>query len=142
MLNEQDLEDLCIDWFQQTGWQFAHGPDIAPEGERPERTDFRQVVLRERLLAALARINPQIPPAALEQAVHALQTVSEPQLVVRNRAVHRLLLGGVNVSFSTAEGEGKVSDLLSLIDFANPSNNEFLVVNQFTVAGGPSAATP
>ncbi|WP_241235820.1 type I restriction endonuclease subunit R [Xanthomonas arboricola] len=135
MLNEQELEDLCIGWFQQIGWQFAHGPDIAFEGDRPERVDFRQVVLRERLLAALARINPQIPPAALERAIHALQTVGEPLLVVRNRAVHRLLLGGVNVSFSTAEGEGRVSDLVSLIDFANPSNNEFLVVNQFTVVG-------
>lgn len=81
MLNEQQLEDLCIGWFQQTGWQFAHGPDIAPEGDRPERADFGQVILRERLLAALGRINPQIPAAALEQAAHTLQTVSEPMLV-------------------------------------------------------------
>ena len=31
MLNEQQLEDLCISWFQETGWRFAHGPDIAPD---------------------------------------------------------------------------------------------------------------
>jgi type I restriction enzyme R subunit len=135
MLNEQQLEDLCIGWFQQTGWQFAHGPDIAPESDRPERSDFRQVVLRERLLAALTRINPQIPASALEQAAHALLTVSEPLMVVRNRAVHRLLLSGVNVSFAKTDGEAKTNDLVSLIDFAHPSNNEFLVVNQFTVAG-------
>ncbi|MEY4507321.1 MAG: hypothetical protein RL297_1899 [Pseudomonadota bacterium] len=142
MLNEQQLEDLCIGWFQQTGWQFAHGPDMAPEGSRPERADFGQVVLRERLLVALARINPQIPSAALEQAAHTLQTVSEPLLVVRNRAVHRLLLGGVEVSFANPAGEGKKSDLVSLIDFANPSNNEFLVVNQFTVAGSKQPRRP
>lgn len=142
MLNEQQLEDLCIGWFQQTGWQFAHGPDIAPEGDRPERADFRQVVLRERLLAALARINPQIPAAALEQAAHTLQTVSEPMLVVRNRAVHRLLLGGVDVSFAKVDGEGKTNDLVNLIDFANPTNNEFLVVNQFTVAGTKQPRRP
>jgi len=142
MLNEQQLEDLCIGWFQETGWQFARGPDMAPEGNRPERADFGQVVLRERLLAALARINPQIPSAALEQAAHTLQTVSEPLLVVRNRAVHRLLLGGVDVSFAQADGEGKVSDLVSLIDFANPLNNEFLVVNQFTVAGSKQPRRP
>jgi type I restriction enzyme R subunit len=135
MLNEQQLEELCIGWFQQTGWQFAHGPDIAPESDRPERSDFRQVVLRERLLAALARINQQIPASALEQAAHALLTVSEPLMVVRNRAVHRLLLSGVNVSFAKTDGEAKTNDLVSLIDFAHPSNNEFLVVNQFTVAG-------
>ncbi|AGX88594.1 type I restriction enzyme-like protein [Candidatus Symbiobacter mobilis] len=51
MLNEQQLEDLCIVWFQETGWQFVHGPDIAPDGANPERADYRQVILRERLLA-------------------------------------------------------------------------------------------
>ena len=68
MMTEQNLEDLCISWFQETGWHYAHGPDIAPESTASERTDYRQVVLRDRLLAALARINPHIPPAALDHA--------------------------------------------------------------------------
>ncbi|MHA6833565.1 type I restriction endonuclease [Ralstonia pseudosolanacearum] len=104
MLNEQQLEERCLGWFQEAGWRFAHGPDIAPDSSVPERTDYRQVVLRERLLAALARINPHIPAAALEQAAHALQTVSEPQMVVRNRGVHRLLLNGVLVEFVAGQG--------------------------------------
>lgn len=133
MLNEQQLEKLCLGWFQQVGWQFAHGPDIAPDSSAPERTDYHQVVLRERLLAALARINPQIPTAALEQAVHALQMVSAPQMVVRNRSVHRLLLSGVSVEFEV--GEQKKQDWVYFIDFAQPSNNDFLVVNQFTITG-------
>ena len=133
MLSEQQLEELSLGWFQQVGWRFAHGPDIAPDSSTPERTDYRQVVLRERLLAALARINPQIPAAALEQAVHALQTVSEPQMVVRNRSVHRLLLGGVAVEFEI--GEQKKQDWVYFIDFAQPSNNDFLVVNQFPITG-------
>jgi len=127
MLNEQQLEDQCIAWFQQTGWQYAHGPDIAPEGTQAERADYRQVVLRDRLLAALARINPHISAAALEEAALAVLRVSEPLPVVRNRAVHRLLLGGVEVTFPKPDGEGKATDLASLIDFATPSNNEFLV---------------
>ncbi|WP_414717767.1 type I restriction endonuclease subunit R [Stutzerimonas kunmingensis] len=132
-MNEQQLEELCLNWFQQVGWRFARGPDIAPDSSAPERTDYRQVFLRERLLAALARINPQIPAAALEQAVHALQTVSEPQMVVRNRSVHRLLLSGVAVEFEI--GEQKKQDWVYFIDFAQPSNNDFLVVNQFTITG-------
>lgn len=100
MMNEQQLEDLCIGWFQETGWQFVHGPDIASDGASPERADYRQVILRDRLLAALGRINPHIPTAALEQAVHVVQTISEPQPVVRNRSFHRLLLSGVAVEFS------------------------------------------
>mgnify|MGYP003582656071 FL=1 len=140
MLNEQQLEELCLGWFQDAGWRFAHGPDIAPDSSAPERTDYRQVVLRERLLTALARINPQIPPAALEQAAHALQTVSEPQMVVRNRSVHRLLLGGLLVEF--AVGDEKKADLVHFIDFAQPSNNDFLVVNQFTITGTKQPRRP
>jgi len=140
MLNEQQLEELCLSWFQETGWRFAHGPDIAPDSNAPERTDYRQVVLRERLLSALARINPQLPPAALEQAAHALHSMSEPQMVVRNRSVHRLLLNGVMVDF--ALGDEKKTDLVHFIDFAQPSNNDFLVVNQFTIAGTKQPRRP
>lgn len=140
MMNEQQLEDLCIGWFQQTGWQFVHGPDIAPDSAQPERTDYRQVVLRERLLAALARINPHLPAAALEQALHAVQTISEPQAVVRNRSFHRLLLAGVPVEFVV--GDDKRTDRVQLIDFAQPQHNEFFLVNQFTVAGSKQPRRP
>ena len=140
MMNEQQLEDLCIGWFQETGWQFVHGPDMAPDSAQPERTDYRQVVLRERLLAALACINPHIPAAALEQALHAVQTISEPQAVVRNRSFHRLLLAGVPVEFVV--GDDKRTDWVQLIDFAQPQHNEFLLVNQFTVAGSKQPRRP
>lgn len=140
MLNEQQLEDICIGWFQETGWRFVHGPDIAPDGASLERADYRQVILRDRLLLALGRINPHIPTAALEQAVHVVQTISEPQAVVRNRSFHRLLLSGVDVEFSV--GDEKKTDLVHLIDFANPQHNEFLVINQFTVTGTKQPRRP
>lgn len=140
MMNEQQLEELCIGWFQEAGWEFVHGPDIAPEGVNSERADYRQVILRDRLLAALARINPHIPASALEQAIHTVQTISEPQAVVRNRSFHRLLLSGVVVEF--AEGDEKKSDLVHLVDFVNRHQNEFLVVNQFTVAGAKQPRRP
>ncbi|MBV2134075.1 type I restriction endonuclease subunit R [Pseudomonas sp. MAP12] len=139
-MNEQQLEELCLGWFQETGWRFVHGPDIAPDSSAPERTDYREVVLRERLLASLARINPHIPAAALEQAAHVLKTVSEPQMVVRNRSCHRLLLDGVQVEFSV--GDEKKIDLVHFIDFAQPNNNDFLVVNQFTITGTKQPRRP
>jgi type I restriction enzyme R subunit len=140
MLNEQQLEDLCIGWFQETGWRFVHGPDMAPEGNSPERVDYRQVILADRLLCALMQINPQLPQEALEQAVHTLLSINEPQAVVRNRNVHRLLLSGVTVDFSS--GEEKKTDLVHLIDFTTPQHNEFLVVNQFTVSGTKQPRRP
>ncbi|CAD84293.1 MULTISPECIES: type I restriction endonuclease subunit R [Nitrosomonas] len=131
MITEQKLEDTAVGWFAELGWPHANGPEIAPDGDQPARTDYRQVVLREHLLAALARINPHIPAAALEQAAHELLTVGEPLLIARNRRVHRLLLSGIPVEFSV--GDEKRSDLVNLIDFANPRNNDFLLVSQFTV---------
>lgn len=140
MLNEQQLEELCLGWFQEVGWRIVRGPDIAPDSNTPERTHYRQVVLGERLLAALARINPHIPASALEQAVQALHSVSEPQMVVRNRSAHRLLLNGVLVEF--AAGDEKKTDLVHFIDFAQPGNNDFLVVNQFTITGNKQPRRP
>ncbi len=139
-MNEQQLEDLCIRWFQETGWQWVHGPDIAPDSDAPERADYRQVILHDRLLAALTQINPQIPAGALDQALHTVQTISEPQTVLRNRSFHRLLLSGVTVEFT--DGETKKIDLAHLIDFSTPRNNEFLVVNQFTVTGSKQPRRP
>jgi len=139
-MNEQQLEDQCIRWFQETGWQWVHGPNIAPDSDMPERADYRQVILRDRLLATMARINLQIPAGALDQALHTVQTISEPQMVLRNRSFHRLLLSGVTVEF--AEGDTKKSDLVHLIDFAKPLNNEFMVVNQFTITGSKQPRRP
>ncbi|KDC80374.1 type I site-specific deoxyribonuclease, HsdR family [Bordetella bronchiseptica MBORD632] len=139
-ISEQQLEDLCIAWFSDLSWSYKSGPDIAPDGNWPARSDYRQTVLRERLLVALTRINPHIPAAALEQAAHELLTVSEPILIARNRRVHRLLLSGISVEFS--EGEEKRTDLVNLIDFANPRNNDFLLVSQFTVTGTKQPRRP
>ncbi|MFC7420493.1 type I restriction endonuclease subunit R [Iodobacter arcticus] len=140
MINEQQLEELCLTWFQETGWQYLYGPDIAPESETPERSDYRQVLLKQRVMTALARINPHIPAAALEQAFHTLQMVSEPNPVARNRSVYRLLLNGVQVEFSV--DDQKHIDFVHFIDFTEPGNNEFLVVNQFTIQGSKQPRRP
>ena len=66
MINEDQLEDLCLEWFREGGYEYAYGPDIAPEGEFPERVDYHQVVLTARLLTSHQRINPYIPIYCLE----------------------------------------------------------------------------
>lgn len=133
MINEDALEQLCISWLKEVGWKYLHGDIIAPDGERPERTTWRETILRPRLVSALAEINLGTTSETLEAAVHAAETISDPSLVVRNRALHRLLLSGFEVP---VERDGqKVPDLVRFIDFANPSRNDFLVVNQFTIQG-------
>jgi len=140
MITEQTLEKAAIGWFAELGWQTVAGADIAPDSSRPARNNYREVVLRERLLAALARINPQIPASVLEEAADALLAVSDPLLIVCNRRIHRLLLSGVSVEFT--EGERKCRDLVHFIDFAEPQNNDFLLVSQFTVSGTKGLRRP
>lgn len=53
MLKEETLELSCLAWFEQTGWNIAHGPDISPDGSAPERSGYRDVILSGRLLSSL-----------------------------------------------------------------------------------------
>jgi len=139
-ITEHHLETAAIGWFKQLGWHYANGADIAPDSDHPARSDDRQTILHERLLTALARINPHLPASALEHAAHELLSVNEPLLIARNRHVHRLLLSGVAVEYSV-DGE-KRHDLVHLIDFAEPRNNDFLLVSQFTVSGNKRPRRP
>ena len=61
MITEDQLEQLAIQWFQETGWNYVHGAVIAPEGVAAEREDFRAVVLKGRLAEAVRRLNPKLP---------------------------------------------------------------------------------
>jgi type I restriction enzyme R subunit len=141
MITEDQLEQLAIQWFQDTGWSYTNGADLAPEGVTPERADFRTVVLKARLAAAVQRLNPQLPPAAVEEVVHVVTTPTETSLARKNRAFHRLLMDGVKVEFTNARGE-KETDHAQLVDFQNWKNNDFLVVNQFTVTGTKKPRRP
>lgn len=134
MITEDQLEQLCLTWFRDVGYEVAFGPELAHDGNAPERSDYRQVVLSGRLLAALQRINPHIPASALEdQVISLLGKPESPLLIQNNRQFQRWLLDGVPVEFTRSDQ--KVNDHAQLIDFNNIDNNQFLVVNQFTVQG-------
>jgi len=132
-LDEAKVEEATVDYFRELGYEYAFGPDIAPDGCRPERADYGQVVLIGRLRDALVRINPDVPLEAIEEAVRKVTRPESPSLVVNNRAFHRLLTDGVDVSWREEgqERHGKV--WLIEREAARMDCNEFLVVNQFTV---------
>jgi len=133
MINEDQLEQLALTWFQDAGWEYCYGPDIAPDGAAPERADYKQVVLAERLLDALRRLNPHIPETVLDEVAHRVGKLHEPSLIQSNRIFHELLLDGVAV---IVEQDGvKRGDRVRLMDFEHAENNRFLVVNQFTLQG-------
>lgn len=130
-LTESTIEEYALDLFQQIGYSYHYGPDIAPDGEHRERQHYDQVLLVGRLEAALKRINPNVSPDVLQAALKDVQRVHSPDLLANNETFHRLLTEGVKVSFQQDGAER--GGLVSLIDYANPTNNDFVVVNQFTV---------
>jgi type I restriction enzyme R subunit len=133
MITESELETQAITWFQDTGWEFRHGPDIAPDGDTPERADYRQVLLTARLLDTLRKLNPEIPENALEDALRRIAKPDHPSLLFNNRSFHEALLHGVPIEIEI--GGEKRGDRLRLIDFAQPERNRILIVNQFAVQG-------
>jgi len=135
MITEDQLELLCLDWFKEQGYQYANGYDIAPDGESPERDDYRQVILKTRLLHQLAVINPELPTSALESVVQTVSQPESPILIKSNSAFHKWLIEGVAVEYTCPKTGESIPTHVQLIDFTNINNNQFLVVNQFTVAG-------
>ncbi|MGC9456804.1 MAG: type I restriction endonuclease subunit R [Halothiobacillaceae bacterium] len=139
-MTEDELEQQCLHWFADGGWETAHGPDLAPDGPMPERADYRQVLLLADLEAAVRRINPHLPESAVEQAVAAVRTPESPDVVFANRAFHRLLLDGVPVIYK--RDDERVHDHAFLVDFAEVSANRFRAINQFTIDGGKQLRRP
>jgi len=140
MINENQIEQQCIRWFQETGWDFVHGPGIAPDSSLAERADYREVVLKDRLRDAIAKLNPQLPEIAVEEVVHTIANSSHPNLAKSNREFHALLINGVKVEYNTDDGRETV--YAQVIDFHNPDNNDLLVVNQFTITGTKQSRRP
>ncbi|MDV7106252.1 type I restriction endonuclease subunit R [Vibrio sp. TH_r3] len=136
-ITEDQLEQECIRWFTEQGYLYKNGYDIAPDGDSPERDDYHQVVLKQRLLNQLAIINPELPIEALNDVVNTISLPDTPILIKNNRTFHKFVIEGVPVEYTVVEdGESKTKHThAQLMDFANPDNNEFLVVNQFTITG-------
>ena len=132
-MTEDQLEQEALGWLAEVGYTPLYGPEIACDGSSPERADYRQVVLENRLISAVDRNNPAIPAAARADAVKQVLDLGIPAQLAANRRFHQLLVTGVPVVYQQ-EGETR-GDFVRLIDWANPDNNEWLAVNQFSIKG-------
>ena len=131
-LAEADVEQTALEWLRELGWSTAHGSGIGPEAERAERGDYSQVVLEGRLREALGRLNPELPPEALDDALRRLIRPEGSSLEARNRAFHKMLVDGVTVEYRTGSG-GIRGGQARVLDFDEPDGNDWLAVNQVTV---------
>ena len=139
-MNETQLENLCLDWFAENGWEVVHGIDIAPESSNPLRKDYKQILLEADVQAAFERLNPHLPASCFDQVLLKLSKPESLDLVTNNRAFHRMLLEGVPVTYK--KQDDWVHDHAFLVDFNHVHQNCFVAVNQFTILGTKQPRRP
>jgi len=140
-LSEAAVEQALLDQLRALDYSIEHEEDIGPDGHRPERESHDQVVLEKRLVDAVARLNPELPLEARQDAIRKLMQSELPSLLEENRRIHKLMTEGVDVEYYAADGSltaGKVS----LIDFERPEQNNWLAVSQFVVINGQNNRRP
>ncbi|MEQ1350380.1 type I restriction endonuclease subunit R [Acinetobacter junii] len=139
-MNETQLENLCLDWFSENGWEVVHGIDIAPESSNPLRKDYKQILIEADLQAAFERLNPHLPASCFEQVLQKLSKPESLDLVINNRTFHCMLLEGVPVTYK--KQDDWVHDHAFLVDFNHVANNRFVAINQFTILGTKQPRRP
>ena len=115
---ESVVEDAALTWLERLGYQVLYGPTIDPGAQFAEREDPAQVVLSRRLRQALDRLNPDLPPAALDDAFRRLTRVDGPTWQRATAPLHRMLTDGVDVEYRRRDGriagaQARVLDLRS-----------------------------
>ena len=140
MITEDQLEQLCIDWFRELGWDYKCGYDIAPNTDNPMRKNYQEVILESYLRRSLEKINPGLPDSVIDEVVTKLIRLDSSILEVNNRQFHRFVTENISVDIRT--DERTKGDFVKIIDFENPENNHFLIVNQFTIQGSNGNRRP
>lgn len=137
---EAVVEEAAIEHLCDLGYTHVAGTVIAPDGARPERTSHTEVVLRGRLRAALACINPHLDADTLDLVAKRVGRPDSPSLEENNVAFQTQLTRGVEVQ---VRRDGRIrGDQAWVLDFEDPDNNDWLVVNQFTVTAGKYTRRP
>jgi len=93
---EDELEQAALEWFEELGYETTFAPDISPGGDYPERSDYSDVILEERLKDALKRINADLPQEALDDALHQILVPLNPALIDNNHLFQKMVTDGVN----------------------------------------------
>lgn len=125
-INEDFFERTLIERLvEKHGYKFLHGPDVARS-----TNEYRDVFLPGVFSSALARINKELPSAAIQEAILKLSNIEGGSLEQRNETFTDYLQSGVEVRYF--DGKEERNDIVRLLDFDNPESNTFHVVNQWT----------
>ena len=131
-LDEAAYERQVIEWLSTIGWTHQFGPEIAPNGSKPERETFKDVVLVQRLEEALRRLNPSLPRDVIRRVSQRIQSPGETDVFLANRPIHSWLKDGITETVRWPDG-AETTEIVKLVDFENTEGNDWLAVNQLRV---------
>ena len=131
-INEETIEQACLDYFRALGYETVYGPEIGPGGIAEERKAWGEVILKERLRDAVQRINKDLPFSAVDSVIKTVLSAESQNAILENLRLHQLVTQGVAVEYHQKDGSVRHT-LAWLIDFENPENNNWLAANQYTV---------
>jgi type I restriction enzyme R subunit len=129
---ESHVEEAALAWLSELGYATANGLDIGPDGDHRERESYGDVLLVERLRAAITKLNPSLNAETRSDALRQFLQTQTPSLIAENRRLHRFIVEGVPVHVRRDDGT-ITGDQVRLIDFDSPDANDWIAVNQFTV---------
>ena len=137
---ESVVEQAALDWFRALGYNVVGGPDMQP-GPHALRESYADTIFPSVVRGALDRLNPDLPAEALDDAFRKLTRPEGSTLETRNRAFHRMAVDGVTVEYRDERGAIRGAQV-QVLDFEQPSSNDWLAVNQFTVVEGNHERRP
>lgn len=135
---DQLIEQPAINLLKEIGWETLNCQNEFEQTEESPlgRQTKSEVVLTSRLQPALAKLNPDATPDTIAKAIEELtrsRAVMSP--IEANREIYTLLKDGVKVTLSEPDGEGETVEVLQVIDWEHPENNDFFAASQFWITG-------
>ncbi len=122
-INENTLEQVIISELREKGYEYLYGPNID--------RDYHEVILKDYFDAAMLKINQGITMEIIEETYKTIKNLGLLKLEDMNAAFHKYLIEGVPISYRV-NGE-PATFTVHLIDFENPEENDFKVINQYTI---------
>jgi type I restriction enzyme, R subunit len=134
-LSEAAVEKMVLEQLQDLGYTVAPDKDIGPDGKASERESYGDVLLIRRLVAAIEKLNPNIPSVVQRDALRKIRLTEKPALIDENCRLHKMIVEGVDVEYYDEDGTIR-GDKVRLIDFDDLDANDWTATGQFTVIEG------
>lgn len=140
-ISEAELETSLLQQLEGLNYTLKTEEEVGPDGSAPLRESHDEVIFKNNLTAAVKRLNPTLPEEAQLDAIKKITQSELPNLIAENRRLHKLITDGVDVEYFGKDGT-LTSGKANIVDFTNPTKNEWLAVSQFVVINGQYSRRP